>query len=69
MNHLQFSADDFAKFIERYNLAVDNNEQSFEFNGYEFVTRYAYYLIQYIIDQLSEASKDDLLNIDKIHQN
>lgn len=36
----------------RYDLAVKNKEDRFTFEGHEFVTDYAKYLLQYLGDKL-----------------
>lgn len=35
-------------FKKRYDVAVKNNEVEFEWEGNKFLTRYAFYLIEYL---------------------
>ena len=36
------------RFKKRYDEAVKNNEVEFEWEGHQFFTRYAFYLIEYL---------------------
>ena len=45
---IQFTMDKLDRLIERYDLAVENGEEQFEFEGHDFLTDYAKYLIQYL---------------------
>lgn len=48
MKKLQFTKDLLATFKKSYELALENNLEIFTFNGHEFLTSYAKYLIEYL---------------------
>lgn len=45
---VEFTAESFKRFKARYDEAVKKSEESFVFEGNEFLTAYAKYVIEYI---------------------
>lgn len=48
MKKIEFTEDNFVKFKEEYNKAVEREATSFSFEGNEFLVSYAKYLIEYL---------------------
>jgi hypothetical protein len=48
MKQLSFTKEQFATFKKRYKIALKLKDDSFWFEGNEFLTSYAKYLIEYI---------------------
>ena len=47
-----YTAETVSRLRARYDLAVDNNEEQFEFEGDEYLTAYVKYLLQYLEENL-----------------
>lgn len=47
-NMVEFNAESFKKFRARYNTAIEKSENSFVFEGNEYLTSYAKYVIEYL---------------------
>lgn len=50
--YIEWNAYRLHKFVEAYEDARQNNQDTFTFLGYDFVMAYAFYLVQYLNDQL-----------------
>lgn len=48
MSHVNFDRVTFDKFKQAYNEAVKEDKKTFFFNNDEYLTKYAYYLIEYL---------------------
>lgn len=46
--YINFTPDQYRAFKKRYNKAVKAKENSFMFEGREFVTAFAKYLLEYL---------------------
>jgi hypothetical protein len=51
MKHIQFTQESADRLIKAYNKARKDGLKEFTFDGNEYVTDYAYYMIQYMIMQ------------------
>ena len=51
MGQVNFNTENVGGFIAAYNKAVDETAASFNFDGGDYVTKYAYYLIQLLVDK------------------
>jgi hypothetical protein len=49
-----YTAETVSRLRARYGLAVDNNEEQFEFDGGQYLTAYVKYLLQYLEDQIND---------------
>jgi hypothetical protein len=47
-NTVSFTPESFKKFKLKYKSAVENNQEMFVFEGNDFLTSYAKYVIEYI---------------------
>lgn len=47
-NTISFNQESFKNFKKEYNLAVENNQEMFVFDGNDFLTSYAKYVIEYL---------------------
>ena len=52
-----FTRDSLREFQATYDKAIAAGKESFEFQGHEYVARYAYYLLQYLGPQLGMKGK------------
>lgn len=48
MKSINWTREMLARFKKRYQQAVDKSEEQFNFDGNDFVTDYAKYLIEYL---------------------
>lgn len=44
---IHFTQDKYDRFIKEYNKAIEDNKNDFLFEGHQFLTSYAKYLIEY----------------------
>lgn len=51
MKTINFDTENAKDFIRTYNKSVKNNKDSFLFQDGEFLTKYAYYLIQHLVNE------------------
>lgn len=51
MNTVNFNANNAAIFVSKYNKAIKDGKDSFLFREGEYVTRFAYYLIQHLCNE------------------
>lgn len=54
-----FAYDDFIAFKKRYEEAVANKEEQFVYEGGEFLTVYAKYVVQYLETQFNKPNQTD----------
>lgn len=47
-NTISFNQESFKNFKKEYNSAVKNNQEMFVFDGNDFLTSYAKYVIEYL---------------------
>jgi hypothetical protein len=47
-NTISFTPESFKNFKTDYNSAVENNHEMFVFDGNDFLTSYAKYVIEYL---------------------
>ena len=47
-NTISFTPESFKNFKSDYNSAVENNQEMFVFDGNDFLTSYAKYVIEYL---------------------
>jgi len=47
-NTISFTTESFKNFKTDYNSAVKNNQEMFVFDGNDFLTSYAKYVIEYL---------------------
>lgn len=58
--HLSFNKHDAKLFVRHYNKAKTDKKESFFFKGDEYVTDFAYYVIQYLeMNQMLSGKFDD----------
>lgn len=51
MKNISFDRDNVKEFVRLYNKATKNKTDSFMFQDGEFLTKYAYYLIQHLVNE------------------
>jgi hypothetical protein len=51
MTNINFNRDNVKQFIQLYNRATKDKKDSFMFQDGEFLTKYAYYLIQHLVNE------------------
>jgi hypothetical protein len=49
---ISFNKESFKNFKKEYNSSVENNKEMFVFEGNEFLTSYAKYVVEYLTTQL-----------------
>ena len=54
-NMVSFTAQTASDLAARYRLAVENNEEQFVFEGNDYLTAYAKYLLQHLSNQNLEG--------------
>jgi|APGre2960657373_1045057.scaffolds.fasta_scaffold234715_1 hypothetical protein len=47
-NTISFNQESFKNFNTEYNFAVENKVEIFTFEGHEFLTSYAKYMLEYL---------------------
>lgn len=47
-NTISFDRESYKNFKKEYNSAVENNQEMFVFEDYEYLTSYAKYVIEYL---------------------
>jgi hypothetical protein len=53
MNTITFTYETFKSLKQEYKKAVDNNQESFIFQGHELLTQYAKYIIEYLNSKMN----------------
>lgn len=51
---LHVTAEVYRRLQARYKQAVEANEETFVFDGYEFLTSYAKYLLEYLAPKFGD---------------
>lgn len=59
MKHIQFTQESAGRLIKAYNKSRKDGLKDFVFDGNEYVTDYAYYMIQYMVTQKAITGKFD----------
>jgi len=54
---VEFNAENFKAFRKRYNEAIRDSENSFMFEGNEYLTSYAKYVIEYLEPKFKTGGK------------
>ena len=54
---VEFNAESFKKFRARYNEAIEKKEIQFTFEGNEYLTSYAKYVIEYLEPKFKTGGK------------
>lgn len=57
MKNISFDRDNGKEFVRLYNKATKTGKESFMFQDGEFLTKYAYYLIQHLVNEKILAGK------------
>lgn len=59
---ISFNEKTFIQFVKLYYKSLRDGAEQFEFEGHQFLTAYAKYLIEYLEPQMAAVSKDAYVN-------